>query len=277
MRTVAALRSELSKIFRQRVTWSGFLVMAVLAALVTWGSHHERDRIDVERVLGGQFVVAGNTISALFIANATMQVAAVVLMPLLVAVVVGGLVAGEKQSGTLRTLLSRPVSRTAVLLSKLAAAWAYTLALTLALGAVSLGLGYAVFGWGDLVVLENGLTIFEPGMGLARLAMAYGLAAAAMGTVAAVALMLSVIFDNPMTAAGLTVAALLVSGIVAQMPYFASVDPHLLTSHLRIYREVLSAEIDHLELIKSAKYLAAYSGVSVVVALAVFTRRDVTS
>ncbi len=125
MRTVAALRSELSKIFRQRVTWSGFVVMVALAALVTWGSHHERDHIDVEHMLGGQFVVAGNTISALFIANATMQVAAVALMPLLVAVVVGGLVAGEKQSGTLRTLLSRPVSRATVLLSKLAVSrWA---------------------------------------------------------------------------------------------------------------------------------------------------------
>lgn len=277
MRTVAALRSELSKIFRQRVTWSGFLVMAVLAALVTWGSHHERDRIDVADMLGGEFVVAGNTISALFIANATMQVAAVVLMPLLVAVVVGGLVAGEKQSGTLRTLLCRPVSRTAILLSKLAAAWAYTLALTLTLGAVSLGLGYLVFGWGDLVVLNRGLVIFEPGLGLTRLAMAYGLAAAAMGTVAAVALMLSVIFDNPMTAAGLTVAALLVSGIVSQMPYFASIDPHLLTSHVRLYREVLSAEIDQPDLIKSAQYLAGYSVVAIAVALAVFTRKDVTT
>ncbi len=126
-------------------------------------------------------------------------------------------------------------------------------------------------------MLRDGLVIFEPALGLTRLAMAYGLAAAAMGTVAAVALMLSVIFDNPMTAAGLTVAALLVSGIVSQMPYFASIDPHLLTSHLRLYREVLSAEIDRPELIKSAQYLAGYSVVAIAVALAVFTRRDVTS
>jgi len=40
---------------------------------------------------------------------------------------------------------------------------------------------------------------------------------------------------------------------------------------------VLSAEIDRPELIKSLQYLAGYSGVAIAVALAVFTRRDVTT
>ena len=276
MRIIAALRTELSKVFRQRGTWAGFLVLVVLVGLVVWGSHHERNRINVERSLGDQFVVAGKTVTALFVAHAVMEVAMVVLIPLLVAVVVGGQVAGERQTGTLRTLLARPVSRTVVLLSKLAAAWVYTITLTLALGVVSLGLGYLVFGWGDLVIFRGGLIIFDPHLGMIRLAEAYGLAALAMCSVAAVALMLSAIFDNPLTAAGLTVAFLLVSGIVSQMPYFERIEPHLLTSHLQIYHEVLKATVGGAELARSAGYLVGYGLGAFAVALVVFNRRDVT-
>ncbi|MBD3292884.1 MAG: ABC transporter permease subunit [Armatimonadia bacterium] len=274
--TMAALRSELSKLYRQRITWVSFVIVLALVGLITWGSHHERDRLDVSDEFGSQFVVAGKTVTALFVANAVMQVALTVLVPLLIAVVVGALVAGERQSGTLRMLLSRPVARWKVLLAKLATSAAFTVSLTLLLGLAGLGLGQIVFGWGDLVVLRGGLTIFEPQMGLVRLAQAYGLACVAMCSVAALALMLSTIFNNPMTAAGLTVAFLLVSQIVGVMPHFDSIQPHLLTTHLDIHREVLAADVDRAALLTSAQYLAGYIAAASTIALVVFDRRDVT-
>lgn len=273
---MAALRSELSKLYRQRIVWVSFAIVLALVALITWGSHHERDRLDVSDQFGSQFIVAGKTVTALFVANAVMQVALKVLVPLLIAVVVGGLVAGERQSGTLRTLLSRPVARWKVLLAKLATSAAFTVTLTIFLGLAGLGLGQIVFGWGDLVVFRGGLTIFDPQMGLMRLLQAYGLACVAMCSVAAVALMLSTIFNNPMTAAGLTVAFLLVSQIVGVMPYFESIEPHLLTTHLDIHREVLAAEVERASLLTSAKYLAGYIVAAGIIALVVFERRDVT-
>jgi ABC-2 type transport system permease protein len=273
---MAALRSELSKLYRQRVVWASFGVVLALVALITWGSHHEQDRLDVADRFGSQFIVAGKTVTALFVANAVMQVALTVLIPLLVAVVVGGLVAGERQSGTLRTLLSRPVARWRVLMAKMATGWAFTIALTVFLGLAGLGLGWAVFGWGDLVVMRGGLTIFDPQMGLLRLAEAYGLACFAMCSVAAVALALSTIFGNPMTAGGLAVAFLIVSRIVAAMPYFDAAEPYLLTTHLDIHREVLAATVDYASLQTSAIYLLAYIVASGIIALVVFDRRDVT-
>lgn len=273
---MAALRGELSKLYRQRITWASFGVVLVLVGLITWGSHHERDRLDVSDEFGSQFIVAGKTVTALFVANAVMQVALAVLVPLLIAVVVGGLVAGERQSGTLRTLLARPVARWRVLIAKLATSAAFTIALTLFLGLTGLGLGQFVFGWGDLVVFRGGLTIFDSQMGLMRLLQAYGLACVAMCSVAALALMLSTIFNNPMTAAGLTVAVLLVSQIVGVMPYFESIEPHLLTTHLDIHREVLAANVDYASLLTSAEYLAGYIATASIIALVVFERRDVT-
>ncbi|MFW5866547.1 MAG: ABC transporter permease [Armatimonadota bacterium] len=273
---MAALRSELSKLYRQRITWASFGVVLAVVALVTWGTHHERDRFDVSEELGSQFIVAGKSVTALFVANAVMQVALTVLVPLLIAVVVGGLVAGERQSGTLRMLLSRPVARWRVLVSKLAAGWGFSITLTLFLGLVGLGLGQLVFGWGDLVLLRRGLTIFDAQTGLTRLTQAYTLACLAMCAVATLALMLSTIFNNPMTAAGITVAVLLVSQIVAAMPYFEWAEPHLLTTHLGIYRDVLAVTVDQEALRRSAGYLTAYMAATGIISLIVFERRDIT-
>ena len=111
MRLTAALRTELSKLFRQRSTYASFAVIAALVALLAWGSYYHRDHLNVQLKMGSDFIVAGKSVTALFLAHAAMDVAMVVLMPLLVAFVLGGMVAGERQSGTLRTLLSRPVPR----------------------------------------------------------------------------------------------------------------------------------------------------------------------
>lgn len=274
--TPAVVRGELSKLYRQRSTYAGVVVIVGLVALIAWGSHHQRARLEVSAAVPSEFVVAGKTVTALFLAHAVMGPALLVLMPLLVAVVAGGLVAGERQTGTLRTLLVRPVRRGAVLGAKLVAAWSYAVGLTLLLGLTALAVGRLVFGWGDLVILGGGLTIFDPRLGFIRLAEGYALAAAAMGVVATLALTLSTIFDNAMTAAGLAVAVLLVSGVVGGLPYFDRLQPHLLTTHLDAYRYVFDATINHAELIRSALYLAGYALVLLIIALLVFDRRDVT-
>ncbi|MGD9495704.1 MAG: ABC transporter permease [Armatimonadota bacterium] len=273
---LAALRVELAKLYRQRSAYAGFAVMLALAALVTWGSHRQRHHLDVSEAVPSEFVVAGKTVTALFVAQAVMEPSLVVMVPVLIAVVAGALVAGERQTGTLRTLLTRPVRRWVVLTAKLLAGWSYAILITLFLGLCTLGLGQAVFGWGDLVVFRGGLTILDAHTGLIRLAEGYGLAAGAMCVVAALALMLSTIFDNAMVAAGLTVALLILSNTIGVMPYFEDVKPHLLTTHLRLYREVFAATVDTEALTISVHYLAAYLAAIVVVALAVFARRDVT-
>ncbi len=88
--------------------------------------------------------------------------------------------------------------------------------------------------------------------------------------------MMSAIFDNSMAAAGLTVAVLIVMGIVGQMPYFEHVKPYLLTAHLRVYSEMFAATVDRAAVLTSAGYLAAYTALTTAVAMIVFDRRDVT-
>lgn len=273
---LAPLRAELAKLYRQRITYASFVVVLALVGLVTWGSRHEARHLDVSERVGSEFVVAGRTITALFVARVVMDVALVVLVPMLIAVVVGALIAGERQNGTLRTLLTRPQPRLRVLAAKLLTGWSFAASVTVFLGLSALAIGQLVFGWGDLVIFGGGLIVLDAHAGLVRVAEGYGLAVASMCTVAALALMMSAIFDSSMAAAGLTVAVLIVMGIVGEMPYFEHVKPYLLTTHLRVYSEMFAATVDGAAVLRSGGYLAAYAAFTTAVAMIVFDRRDVT-
>ncbi|MCK4323512.1 MAG: hypothetical protein KAW89_03210, partial [Armatimonadetes bacterium] len=87
--------------------------------------------------------------------------------------------------------------------------------------------------------------------------------------------LLSVLCDNPLTAAGLTVAVLLVLQSLRLIPYFEWLQPYLLTEHIGAYREALSATIDWSEIITSLSYLAAYIAGPGLIAMCVFWRQDV--
>lgn len=275
---LAALRVELRKLARQRLSLVALIVLALLVGLFAWGTWRFPGPRHMPGTGGGEFVVGGKTKTAELLSYLMLRLpmAFDLLLPLLIATVTGGLLAGERYLGTLRTILTRPVSRGALYLAKLGTAWVYSLVLALFVGAFSLGVGYLIFGGGDLLPLQSGsLTILAEKTALVRLAEGYLLAGLAMTAVASLGLMFSSICDNPLTAAGLTVAFLMVSAALKLIPYFESWGPHLLTTHLAIGTKVFASKVAWPEVIKSLEYLGGYSGLSALLGVFIFWRRDV--
>ncbi len=274
------LTIELRKLLAQRGTYASYAVLAVLVGLIVWGTWRYGPPHALQSALGDQFVVGGKVVTGPLIPLLLLEfpVAVHVLIPLLIAVAAGGLVAGEKQAGTLRTILIRPVRRAAVLGAKLAAAWIHAAGLAVFVGVLSLIVGYVVFGPGDLVVMSfksSSFSVLAEPQALSHLALAYGLAVVAMMAVASLGVLLSVLCDNPLTAAGLTVAVLLVLQSLRLIPYFQWLQPYLLTEHIWAYREALSATIDWSQVGTSLSYLAAYIAGPGLIALGIFWRQDV--
>jgi ABC-2 type transport system permease protein len=225
-----------------------------------------------------QFAFGGKVLDGAMLAYTMLAapLAIAVLIPLLVATTTGGIVAAEARAGTLRYLLIRPVSRLRLLTAKLLAGWLHAAGLTILMGAFALGVGYLVFGGGDLLVVRKGLVILPESVALLRLAEAYLLASLGMCAVASIALLLSVICDNPLTAAGVTVAFLLVSATLKVIPYFEWLEPHLLTAHLTLYNAVIANKPAWPELSRSLAYVAAYAVGPFIAAALIFCRKDMT-
>ena len=278
LRTTLAI--ELRKLFAQRGTYVGYVVLTVLVGLFVWGIWRHGPPDDLRRAVGDQFIVGGKLLTGPLVPYLLLAfpIALHLLIPLLVAVVAGGLIAGEKRSGTLRTLLTRPVRRTSILGGKLVAGWLHAASLVLFLGLLSTAGGYAVFGRGDLVVIDfpgSSLGVLAEPQALVRLALGYGLGAVAMMAIASLALLLSVVCDNPLTAVGVTVAILLVFQALRLMPYFEWLQPYLVTEHILVYREAFGGAVDWVAVRSSLSYLAAYIVVPAVLATIIFQRKDV--
>src|SRR5207237_6723983 len=77
-----------------------------------------RVHLDMERLLAGNGYLAQEYISALTVAVFMLMPQVLLLMPLYAALVGGDLVAKEAEDGTLRMILSRPISRFRLLFVK---------------------------------------------------------------------------------------------------------------------------------------------------------------
>jgi ABC-2 type transport system permease protein len=278
MRLLISLRLELGKILRQRGTYAGPAVLLAVTGLASWAMWKHGAPGDLSRRLGSDMVVGGKLLTGLMVARFIMEPCLIVLLPLMVAAVAGGLVAGEARSGLLRTWMCRPVSRLAVLTGKQLAAWAHALLLTLFLGLAGAGLGYAFFGGGDLIDFTSGdgLVILSEPLGWQRLALAYAIAGLLMCAMASLALLASTIFENPLVASAVAVAFLPLATLLGTLPYFEAIQPYLLTSHLDVWHHAFRGALDLQEFAQPLSCVLGYCLVPYVLAAIIFQRKDIT-
>src|SRR6266478_461148 len=111
------LRNELLKLFGKKRTYIGFGAFLIAQNGMLLLFHFTHFQGDFERMLGGNGYLAQDYISALTVAVIMLLPQVMLLMPLYTALVGGDLVAKEAEDGTLRMILSRPISRFRILLT----------------------------------------------------------------------------------------------------------------------------------------------------------------
>lgn len=278
MTLLLSLRLELRKILRQRGTYAGPAILLVIVALFVWGLWRYGPERSLARQFDSSMLIGGKLVTGLTTARNVMEPCLLVLLPLLVAAVAGGLVAGEARSGLLRSWLCRPVHRWTVLTAKFLAGWLHATGLTLFLGLIALGLGYAFFGGGDLVDFRSGdgLVVLTQSQALVRLALAYGLAALLMAALASLALLASTLFENPLVAAAVAVAFLPAATILGALPYFEFLKPYLLTTHLDVWRFAFRGTLDAADFTAAVTCVLGYCLIPYVAGCLIFQGRDLT-
>jgi ABC-2 type transport system permease protein len=188
---------ELKKVFGRRRSYIGFLAILIIVSILQLAMYVEgQTLIDlIVNNLKDTFVFEGNLLNGYFVTFLLMN-NLWILMPFLVTFIAGDIVAGESHAGTLRILLTRPVSRVRVITAKYIATLSYTFLLVLFLMTVTLGFSVLVFGTGDLIVLRSTLNIFNESGVLKLFLGAFGFAFLGMTVVSSLAFLLSVINDN---------------------------------------------------------------------------------
>ena len=275
------LQIELFKVFRRARTYISFAAIAAIVLLIQLAFY-----VDGESYIGfmlqslkDTFSVEGNILNGYLICYIVLQTL-LIHVPLLIALVAGDMIAGEANMGTLRLMVSKPISRTSLVITKFLASACYTLLLLLWMAFLSLVVSVWVFGISDLIIFKSEMiTILEKSDILWRYFAAFAFAAIAMTTVAALALLLSVFAENSIGPIITTMSIIIVFTILTTMdfPLFTALKPYLFTSHMLGWKGFFDDPVQYESILRSATILMLHIVAFVGAAVMVFNRKDVLS
>src|SRR5947209_12585697 len=144
------LKLEVLKLIRSRSFLLSFIALTTFVALMLWGFYSYAERKAGEQAVS-QFKYTYESKSyfnGLTFALYSVMFSFSLLIPIFVAMTAGAQIAGERQSGTLRTISVRPVSRVSLLLSKFLVAALHTYLLVAFFIGLNLLVGLLFVGWG---------------------------------------------------------------------------------------------------------------------------------
>jgi ABC-2 type transport system permease protein len=288
------LQIEIYKIFKRQRTYIAFAVIAAIIFLIQIGlkfGGHEYIEMIMGAMNGVFEVPPGEMLNGYFVCFFILNLL-LVHVPILVAMVAGDMISGESNQGTLRLLVSKPISRTQLCLVKFGASVFYTFVLLVWVAILSLLISVMIFGTNSLFVpKELEADIMLKSDVLWRYFAAFGFAAIGMVTIAAMAFMFSVFADNSVGPIVATVCVIIVFTILMQMEipfYDNTIKPYLFTTHMLGWKgffyvkanegETINGSISNLgAIIKSAIILIVYAAIFLFTAIWFFRKKNILS
>ena len=272
---------ELFKIFKKPRTYIAFAAIAAIVILIQLAMYADGKTYlqFAMQSLQETFQITGTILNGYFICYVVLQTL-LMHVPLLIALVAGDSIAGEANMGTLRLILTKPVSRTKLLLAKFSASSIYTLLLLLFMAVLSLLLSILIFGTGDLIILKSEqVVLLDKNDILWRYVAAFGFAALSMVTVAALAFLLSIFAENSIGPIITTMSVIIVFTILTTMdiPFFNVLKPYLFTNHMLNWKGFFENPVDKSEVLKSAVVLLFHIVLFLSAAIFVFRKKDILS
>ena len=163
-----------------------------------------------------------------------------VQLPILVALIAADSISGEANMGTLRLLITKPISRTQLIIVKFAAATIFTILLLVWMAITSLFFSLFIFGADDMLIFrskgdESQILLISKDDVMWRYLAAFAYATVALTVIVALSLFLSIFADNSIGPIIATVCIVLVCTIISNInvPIIdKNVRPFLFTSYL---------------------------------------------
>lgn len=272
------LRNELWKLFGKKRTYIGFgaFLLAQNAMLLVF--RFTRWRSDVERMLAGNGYFADEYVSALTVAVIMLIPQVMLLMPLYAALVGGDLLAKEAEDGTLRMILSRPISRFRLLLVKWLAGVIFSIVLVIVLGGTAVGFARIWFPWRSMFVFgPNVFDVLNASDGAKFYMLSHFLMAINASVVTALAFMFGCFNMKPAAATILALSYMFLNMVVENIPFFERFQDWLITYHFRSWFLVYSQPTPWARITGSLCVLVAFNLTTFLIGAAAFQARDIKS
>ncbi|MEM6749134.1 MAG: ABC transporter permease subunit [Planctomycetota bacterium] len=278
MTVLGLFRDEWVKLLARKRTYIGFGAFLGVQLAILGLLQHPRAQGQIGELLGDNGLGFENHYMGLTMAVVVIAFTYTLLGALYVALIAGEVIAKEVEDGTMRMLLSRPVSRMKLLIGKSLAVTAYSVGLVLFLGVTALAFGTAYRGGlGDLFIFipeEQLFARYDTGEGVLRYARA--VACLALGTVSitGLAVMFSCFDMKPAAATILTLSLFFVDLVLANLPYFQAIQHYFVTYHFRFWARTFHDPVPWPAIAGSVAYLLGWTATFFTIGAARFCTRD---
>ena len=239
---------ELFKIFRKPRTFIAFVAIAAIVGLIQMGFYVDGEsyiKFGMQS-LTDSFDVEGKVLNGYLLAYIVLQTL-LIHVPLLIALVSGDMISGEANMGTLRLLITKPISRDKLITAKFLASAIYTILLLIWTAIWALFVSMLIFGTDDLIILKSDTVIqIVASDTFWRYFAAFGFAALAMVTVSALSFFLSIFAENSIGPIIACMSIVIIFTILntLNLPIFNVVKPYLFTSHMLGWKGFFDIKVD---------------------------------
>ncbi|MDR6844642.1 ABC transporter permease [Flavobacterium granuli] len=276
---IELLRFECIKLIHRRRTFLSIGLMMVLVCLIFWGLKSEGTNAlaFIFQSLDRNFEVQGNVLNgylACFLILNTLWIH----VPVLISIVTGDLFSSELENGTIRILMTRPISRNRVALSKHFTAVVFVFFFIICYAIISIIPALILFGKGDLIVAFNGLQIIEESQLPLRFLGAFGFAFLAMTTLAILSVTVSFFVRKSLVSILITLGFIIISTLLQTLSgsLFTGWEFFLITYHFSQWQLFFYSHIDYGAIANSTIWLLLFSIVCIVISIIRFKFLKIT-
>ena len=263
-------RSELALIAGRRRNQAGLLALAAVPIVLAIAV-----KLTASDGPRGGGLVAQITANGLFVPLAALTFEVTMFLPLAIAMVSGDSIAGEANQGTLRALLTVPVTRARLLVVKYASLVVASFWAVLAVVLPGVVIGLALFGFGPMTTFSG--SQLDGGDAVWRLVIAALYVTAAMAALAAVGLFFSTLTEQPIAVTVAVMIFVIASWILQGIEQVSWLHPWLLVNYATAFVDVLRDPIAWEQMQRGLGVFAAYAVVFWLAAWARFAGKDITS
>jgi ABC-2 type transport system permease protein len=287
------IQIELYKIFKRPRTYIAFGAVTALITMIQFGLKVDGNTYAefMMKDLSSSISIEGKILNGYLVCYILLQLL-LVHVPLLVALIAADMISGEANMGTLRLLLTKPISRTQFILAKCIAALVYTLLLLVWLAVLALFGSMLIFGTDDMFLMKsNYVVLLSEADVFWRYVGAFCFAAISLSTVAALGFLLSIFAENSIGPIVTTMSVIVFLTILSTLniPIFNAIKPYLFTTHMNNWKEFFDIQVNGSnesivgsiqkpdKILNSAIILLVHIVGFIGVAIFVFKRKDILS
>jgi len=272
--------NEFIKVLNKKRTYIGFILLFILVPLIILaiGDGAEYLESQIYGQLRDSFMIVG-TLTNGYLSTYLIIGILITQMPFLSTIVASEIFSREYSDGTFRMYLTRPISRSKVLLSKLIIVSIYTILLMFFFVFYTLIISYLFLGSGDLAVFHKGLLFLSEDDIIWRFFLAYIVSTTVMLTTSFLCLMLSTMSKNSVTPIIITISVVFIGSIISFIPLqmFENINPYLFTGYLDLFLSSFHDPVPWNTIFISFGVCTFWSLFFLIIAFIIFNRKEILS